>query len=141
MSILGRKKKAKQMSPSELTSPDWARWLEVAPFPQEDEPCLTGNFLMENGRLIYGNVRLAELLGYSAGELIGKKLEELVHPLDLELVSDRNNARLHGLPVPSCYEIRVLCGGGQTKRVLINVTLTTGPQGQTLTVGSVLPVD
>lgn len=138
---MGRKKAAKKGPAPSLTSPDWASWLEAAPFPQEDEPALTGNFLMEKGRLIYGNARLAELLGYEAGELIGKSLEELVHPLDLELVSERNQARLHGLPVPSCYQIRVLCGDGKSKTVVINVSLTTGPQGQPLTVGSVRPLD
>jgi len=51
------------------------------------EGTFEGIAITENGRVIDANPRLAEMLGYEPGELIGKKVTDLVAPASKDLVA------------------------------------------------------
>jgi diguanylate cyclase (GGDEF)-like protein/PAS domain S-box-containing protein len=80
---------------------------------------LTGIFIHEASILVYVNERLAEILGYSPSELLGKELWDFVDPEDRSLVADREEARSQGRDVVPQYEFRVVCKTGEVKWVEI----------------------
>ncbi len=75
---------------------------------------LTGIFIQQDGVLTFVNDRLAEMGGYTPDELIGKELWQFVHPDDRDEARQKAFARVRGEPVPSRYEVRVLCKDGET---------------------------
>ena len=72
------------------------------------ENSLTGICLHQDGVHVYVNERYAKDLGYSASELIGKPVLEVVAPQDREMVEQRWLDRLAGKKVPSQYQLRSL---------------------------------
>lgn len=65
-------------------------------------------FIIKDGKVNYANNVFAKMLDYNVEELIGKGIEEIVAPEDLERVSDRYIRRMKGEQVPTEYEFRVL---------------------------------
>jgi diguanylate cyclase (GGDEF)-like protein/PAS domain S-box-containing protein len=57
---------------------------------------LAGIALIEDGRLIYANPKLAEIFGYEDGEMLGITPNEIVAESDMELVIEQTRRRLSG---------------------------------------------
>ena len=58
------------------------------------------------GNFAYFNETFTELFGYSAEEIKDKSIQSLVHPDDVDRVSQFHKERLQGKKVPSRYEFR-----------------------------------
>ena len=86
-----------------------------AKFKSLAENSLTGICVHQDGRLVYVNDWYAKNLGYSAEELIGQPLLEIVAPEDREPVEHRARARYAGEKVPPQYEVRHLSRDGNIR--------------------------
>ncbi len=94
-----------------------------------------GIFVIEAGHLAYVNQRLADMLGYTVDELIGRPFLEVVAAEDQPLVWKRHHARLAGEQVPEQYDIHLATARGVICCSL-NVGLGESMEGSTVTVGS-----
>jgi len=88
------------------------------------ENSLTGIFLLRDGKFVFANQKLAEILGYARDELLGMDSLELAHPEDRDLVRDIRGKRIRGEDAPSEYETRVLKKTGETIWIRRRATLT-----------------
>jgi len=70
------------------------------------ENSLTGVFIHQDGRYVFGNDRFAEMHGYDPEELLGMDRTLLVHPDDRTTSVQTAAKRLRGEAVPQRYEIR-----------------------------------
>jgi two-component system, cell cycle sensor histidine kinase and response regulator CckA len=75
---------------------------------------LSGIFVYQNGRGVYANRRLAEIVGYSPEEILRVPFLEAIHPEDRQMVREMAKGRLAGEPVPNHYELRLLHKNGST---------------------------
>lgn len=82
-----------------------------------------------DGRHVYANRRLAEMLGYTPEELLGTALPDLVHPDEQPKVEERYRRRLAGEAVTSQYETVFVTKGGTAVPMEINAARTEW-QGQ-----------
>jgi diguanylate cyclase (GGDEF)-like protein/PAS domain S-box-containing protein len=73
--------------------------------------------LIQGEAIRYANPQFANLLGCSAQELIGKRLEDLVPPDHKELVGDNMRRRLAGDTAAERYEIDLVGRTGQSARL------------------------
>ena len=80
-----------------------------------------GIFIVEEGKLQYGNPLFQELTGYTGKELIGKDSLQLVHPEDRETVRERAIEHLKEKSVHP-YEYRFIKKNGDVIWVLGKVT-------------------
>ncbi len=70
---------------------------------------LAGIFVIQAGRFVFVNQRMAHMHGYEhPDELVGRHFWELVHPLDREMVKERGLRRERGEVLPERYECRSL---------------------------------
>ncbi len=83
-------------------------------YRQITESSLTGIFLYQDGRSVYANRRLAEMVGYGPEEILNIPFLEAVHPDDRHKVQEMAKARLSGQPVPNHYQLRLLHKDGHT---------------------------
>lgn len=75
------------------------------------EGSLQGFVIMQDGRIVFANRAMAEMLGYTPEDLktrSHKGIDEIVHPDDREMVWSRYEARIAGDPVPASYEFRLI---------------------------------
>ncbi len=87
------------------------------------ENSLTGICVQQDGKLVYINERGAQTLGYSASELIGTSIWDLVAPEDREMTTVMAAARLRKEPAPAQYQLRVLTRAGETRWAEVHATL------------------
>jgi diguanylate cyclase (GGDEF)-like protein/PAS domain S-box-containing protein len=73
--------------------------------------------LIQGETIRYANPQFANLLGCSAQELLGRRLEDLVPPDHKELVGDNMRRRLAGEPAAERYEIDLVDRTGQSARL------------------------
>jgi PAS domain S-box-containing protein len=69
-------------------------------------------------RLVFANLAMAKILGYTPDELTSLSLKEtegLVHPEDRAVFFGRFSDRLQGKPVPPRYEVRGIRKDGETR--------------------------
>ncbi|HEB84796.1 MAG TPA: PAS domain S-box protein, partial [Bacteroidetes bacterium] len=81
-------------------------------------------------RFTYVNQAMADLVGYSREELIGKDFRNYLPDSSRELVADRYRRRQKGEQVPQRYEFEVLHRSGELKRVEISSSVIPGPGGK-----------
>jgi diguanylate cyclase (GGDEF)-like protein/PAS domain S-box-containing protein len=83
-----------------------------------------------DGRHVFANRRLAEMLGYrDAGELLNTTVRDVVHPDEFERVSGRFRRRVAGEKEPSQYETVFVTKQDRAVPVEISATITAW-QGQ-----------
>lgn len=89
------------------------------------ENSLTGIYIMQEGRFVFVNDRLAELLGYRPEELDGRSFADFVHEDDLEIFqATYSTATVEDPGIPQ-LEIRICCAEGRTKWVeVLGTTMT-----------------
>ncbi|WP_243303209.1 hybrid sensor histidine kinase/response regulator [Geothrix oryzisoli] len=78
-----------------------------ARFRALSESALAGTYIIQEGVLTYVNPTLAELLGYSAEELLGKSPLMVIHPDDQALVTENIRRRIQGT-MSSRFETRAV---------------------------------
>jgi PAS domain S-box-containing protein len=78
------------------------------------ENSLTGIYIDQMGKIVFVNEQVAEIYGYSRGELMGMETWKLVHPEDRGLTDEIREKRLRGEDAPSDYEVRGLTKEGKT---------------------------
>ncbi len=79
-------------------------------------------FIGMEGNLLYVNPKFEELTGYKAEEVLGKGLDFLIHPNDLQTVMGYYRQRIKGKEVPNRYEFRFVRKSGEIRVVDYNVT-------------------
>jgi len=82
-----------------------------------------GIIIIEEGRLIYVNPRMAEMAGYTPDEALGKPFLDFVSPDSKALVADRYRRRLDGENVPDRYEAGLLRRNGTRIPIEVNSSL------------------
>lgn len=97
---------------------------------------LDGIYVVEDGKLSYANNRIAQILGYSADELIGRPFIELIADKDKALVMERYHARLSGENVPEQYDIHLVTASGREVCCALNISLLQDQRGNTVIIGS-----
>jgi PAS domain S-box-containing protein len=73
-------------------------------------------------RIFFANEAFAQIIGYSVEEILAfspKKIQNLIHPNDQELVMERVKSRLAGKPTPQQYEYRMIRKDGTVRWVEI----------------------
>ena len=60
------------------------------------EQSLVGCYIVQDGKIAYANPKLAEIFGYSQGELLGRQVDELTLEADRPLVLERLQLRAEG---------------------------------------------
>ncbi len=78
------------------------RWLDGLPVPTA---------VTRDGVVVYVNPALAAKAGVSTDQLLGKPFDAFISPSDLELLVDRQAARLRGERVPSTYRAELVVAG------------------------------
>ncbi len=90
------------------------------------ESCNDGVSIIQGKRHVYVNQRFADIHGYdSPEEVIGKSLDEFVHPDDLQWVQDLAIRRQKGEPVANKYEFKALRKDGTPVYLENSVAKTT----------------
>lgn len=70
--------------------------------------------IVQNDRFVYVNEFASQLTGYATNELIGMKIEQLVHPEHRTFVLRRAARRLKGYKEPPQYECKIITKNGKT---------------------------
>jgi diguanylate cyclase (GGDEF)-like protein/PAS domain S-box-containing protein len=76
------------------------------------------------GKHVFANDQLLNMLGYTAGEIRATGMKELIHPAEYERVSARFEARLQGKPGESSYETVFVTKDGRSIPAEITATTT-----------------
>ena len=96
-----------------------------------------GIYVIENGKFVFLNQRLADMLEYSIDELIGHAFIDLIQERDQSLVLERYRARLAGEEVPNLYNVHLMTKKGRIITCALNVGMRLNQNGQLSVIGSV----
>jgi PAS domain S-box-containing protein len=108
-------------------------------YRQLTQNSLTGIYIHQDDEFVYANQRLAEILGYSPEEILGKKYWAFLHTDDVETIKLAGHARTHNKSTPSHYEFRVICRNGEVKCLEAFIT-TIDYRGRLATMGNVADI-
>jgi len=102
------------------------------------EGALDGVFVVgEDYRFRYVNEKLAEILGDTREELIGKDFRDYLDEKSRELVADRHVRRQRGEDVPPRYESNISRKNGEIRNAEISANIMKDSRGNTYTVAFV----
>jgi PAS domain S-box-containing protein len=94
---------------------------------------LVGIGIHQNGRIVFANKELPNMLGYALEEGIGLSIAERIHPDERDFIMARARRRQAGGNEPETYEIRLLKKDGSVLYALIsNAVLEYNGQPATL---------
>ncbi|MDN3579095.1 PAS domain S-box protein [Chitinimonas viridis] len=79
------------------------------------EQSLVGIYCLEADRIVYGNQAMADILAYPRDALSDLPLSRVIHPDDLELVTENVRRRMAGEVDSLRYPFRILRGDGQIR--------------------------
>jgi len=84
----------------------------------------------------YINSAFEQLTGYTSKEVCKKTFNfwSIIHPDDVKMIREREEARKEGKEVPSRYEFRILAKDGPTK-IVEPATVNIGEKGETKVMG------
>src|SRR5881396_1427412 len=85
-----------------------------APFRRLAETAASAIFIYQGLVVRYTNPATSHLTGYSAEELLGAEIWNLVHPESRELIKERVLAQKRGDPVAPRSEFKILTKSGET---------------------------
>jgi len=80
--------------------------------------------VIQDGKLVFFNKKLEELLGYDRSDIIDKPFMLFIHPDDVQKVVNNYNLRMSGGNAPSTYEFRGCPKSGELIHAEINVVQT-----------------
>ncbi|MGD2049074.1 MAG: PAS domain S-box protein, partial [Chloroflexota bacterium] len=78
------------------------------------EEALAGVYIIQEGRIVYANPTLQRITGYEEHELIGKPLNDIIHPADRELVRANVQRRMDDPSLRLAYAVRGVRKDGST---------------------------
>jgi diguanylate cyclase (GGDEF)-like protein/PAS domain S-box-containing protein len=81
--------------------------------------CRDGVFLIQRGKVVFTNGAMADMLGYSVGELTGCEYMDLVAPESRAAQLERRVSRESGSREVQGYEISMLCKDGSRRLVQV----------------------
>ncbi len=84
------------------------------------ENAAEGIAVIQDGKLVFVNPGLLQMVSYTEEDLLSRRFEEFVHPEDRGMVLERYEKRMEGQQVPSTYPFRVVDKDGTTKWAEIN---------------------
>ena len=99
-----------------------------------------GVFIIQDERFQLVNRAFSLITGYSAGEIVGKRFQQLVHPDDRSMVEDRYRRRQAGEEIEREYEIRMLHRDGRTTLTVIMAVGIIDYFGSTASLGSITDI-
>ncbi|NMB78601.1 MAG: PAS domain S-box protein [Methanomicrobiales archaeon] len=79
--------------------------------------------IVQDGRFIFANRRMGEILGIPEGDLIGREFSEFIWPEDRELVMRNYQKRIAGEDATAAYDFRIVGVGGENRWVFLSVAL------------------
>jgi PAS domain S-box-containing protein len=91
------------------------------------ENSLQGLVIFQDGRFVFANPAMVDIIGYSRDELLAftpDTIQQILHPDDYERVMGYTRARQMGQAVPSTYEVRLIRKDGTIRWVEVAVSLT-----------------
>lgn len=89
------------------------------------EHALVGVYVVQDGRIVYANLRLAELFGYTTAALLAlPSLLELVDPSDRATVQERLRQRIDGEITTSTHVMKGVRGDGSVVELEVYSTRT-----------------
>lgn len=94
----------------------------------------------ENQKFIYANPKAQFLFGYDIDELIGMKLERVLHPDSIEIVTERYRKRQSGVNVPEKYEFKILQKNGGIREVEISSSVYVDKNGKIRSIAQFLDI-
>lgn len=95
-----------------------------------------GVFVAREGKFLFVNTTLANLLGYSPQELTGLQFSHMIAPEDRSMVLGRHESRLAGAAVADDYEFSIL-NKGEDKKFRVRIRAGTGRyQGRRAVIGT-----
>lgn len=86
-----------------------------APFRRLAETAASAIFIFQDSLFRYTNPATSKLTGYTAEELLGANIWNLVHPEHRDLIRERVEAWRRGEPVPHRSEFKILTKSGETQ--------------------------
>ncbi|MFC1628341.1 PAS domain S-box protein [Gemmatimonadota bacterium] len=89
------------------------------------ERAADGIAIIQEGRLVFINQRVAGMLGYTVEELIDTEIMGYIHPDVREVTMDRYRRRMAGESVPAVYESKFLRKDGSATHAEVNAGLIT----------------
>lgn len=84
-----------------------------------------GVYIVQEGRIVFANRSVAEILGYSVEELLGRDLMDFVVPEDRELVADNVRRRIDGQVESLRYRLRAPHKSGEERTLEVLGSYTT----------------
>ncbi|MEW6097195.1 MAG: PAS domain S-box protein [bacterium] len=84
-----------------------------------------GICILQDGKFVFANQHLADMLGYTVEEMINTSIAKYLHPDVRDEVLDIYKCRMAGEAVPPVYESALLHKDGSKVEVEINATSTT----------------
>jgi len=105
---------------SQKTSHLKAKKISKAIFQNMVEVAGDGIFVYQDRRFSYVNPAFEQMLGYSAGELMGMGFMDVVHPSSAGLMELLCEARLRGDDVPGRYEVIFLTRNGSERNISLS---------------------
>jgi len=87
-------------------------------------------FIVQDGKFVFVNQRVTEILDIPRDELEGNEFITHVHPEDRDMVAELHRKRMMGEEVESQYEMRILDSNGDTINMQFN-TSTISYNGET----------
>lgn len=112
-------------TPSPCDDP-WSNGLSDHGFRTIVEQSLVGVVVVQDGKIVYLNSRMAEIVGYDREELSAMdSIFEFIHPDDHDLVSDRIRRRLSGEEPEARYKFRLIHAGGRVVHVQVHGSVST----------------
>jgi PAS domain S-box-containing protein len=96
-----------------------------------------GAFLSQDGIMLYCNEALASMAGYTAAEVSGMQVPDLIAPEDRDLVMGRQRDRLAGKPLIESYEFSLLHKDGTTRVPILISVGSSSYQGKPAVIGTI----
>lgn len=81
-----------------------------------------GIVLAQDGRFVFANRRMGEMLGVKADELPGQDITRFIWPEDRQMVLDLSRERMGGRDAPESYDFRIFDAKGQARWVSLTAT-------------------
>lgn len=81
--------------------------------------------IVQDGRVIFANSRMGEMVGRPQDELIGEKLEEIIHPDYETKIRTFHSRRWRGEDPPQQYEVRLATSTGDERWAELSVSRVT----------------
>ncbi len=114
-----------------IISSDISKWKEVHEEITESEEKYRilveksndGILFIQDGKLIYGNPKIIEMIGISSNEFIGQPFEKYLHSSEIDKVKVQHHMRLSGEFTPEIYETVIQRNNGDSLPVEINANL------------------